>query len=155
MEKKIENLLRLLKIEFFVAIVIIIALVAGYEFDVLEEGTLVGNANAEYIAQLTGVLLAICLIPMSLRIFNLSLTRYIKKLDIENALKSYRRWSEVRLILLLAVMIFNISLYYWTMDTTGLLCGGMALLALMFCVPGRKRMFNELDLQKNEEGETE
>ena len=68
-----------------------------------------GNANAEYVAQLTGVLLAICLIPMSLRIFNLSLTKYIKNLNIEKALKSYRRWSEVRIILLLVVAVFNIK----------------------------------------------
>ena len=77
MEQKIEGLLRLLKIEFILAWVVIIALIAGYECEVLEEGALVGNANAEYVAQLTGVLLAICLIPMSLRIFNLSLTKYI------------------------------------------------------------------------------
>lgn len=153
MEKKIEILLRLLKIEFAVAWIIIIGLIAGYETGILEEGVLVGNARAEYIAQLTGVLLAICLIPMSLRIFNLSLTKYIKNLDIENALKSYRRWSEVRIILLLVVAVFNISLYYWTMDTTGLLCGGMAVLATMLCVPGRKRMLSELDLLKTEEEE--
>lgn len=103
------------------------------------------------VAQLTGVLLAICLIPMSLRIFNLSLTKYIKTLNIENALKSYRRWSEVRIILLLVVAVFNISLYYWTMDNTGLLCGGMAVLASMFCIPGRKRILSELDLTKEEE----
>ena len=71
-------------------------------------------------------------------------------LNIEKALKSYRRWSEVRIILLLVVAVFNISLYYWTMDTTGLLCGGMAVLATMLCIPGRRRMLSELDLQKTE-----
>lgn len=151
MEKKIAQLIGLLKIEFVFMWLIIAGVILAYEYGVLEEGTLVGNANAEYLSQLTGVLLAICLIPMSLRIFNLSLTRYIKKLDIENALKSYRRWSEVRLILLLVVVVFNISFYYWTMDTTGLLCGGMAALASMFCVPGRKRLLSELDLLKEEE----
>lgn len=151
MEKKIDRLLRLLKIEFAIMWVIIIALMAVYENGILEEGVLVGNASAEYIAQLTGVLLAICLIPMSLRIFNLSLTKYIRNLDIDNALKSYRRWSEVRIILLSVVAVFNISLYYWTMDTTGLLCGAMALLASMFCVPAKKRLLSELDLLKEEE----
>ena len=115
MEKKIDRLLRLLKIEFAVTWVVIICLIAGYENGILEEGTLIGNSRAVYIAQLTGVLLAICLIPMSLRIFNLSLTKYIRNLEIDSALKSYRRWSEVRIILLLVVAVFNISLYYWTM----------------------------------------
>lgn len=152
MEKKIKALLMLLKIEFYAMWVIVIGLIAGYEYGILEEGVLIGDDSAMYVAQLTGVLLAICLIPMSLRIFNLSLTKYIKTLNIENALKSYRRWSEVRIILLLVVAVFNISLYYWTMDNTGLLCGGMAVLASMFCIPGRKRILSELDLMK-EEGE--
>lgn len=152
MEKKIKALLMLLKIEFYAMWVIVIGLIAGYESGILEEGVLIGDDSAMYVAQLTGVLLAICLIPMSLRIFNLSLTKYIKTLNIENALKSYRRWSEVRIILLLVVAVFNISLYYWTMDNTGLLCGGMAVLASMFCIPGRKRILSELDLMK-EEGE--
>lgn len=151
MEKKIKVLLTLLKIEFYAMWVIVIGLIAGYECGILEEGVLIGNDNAMYMAQLTGVLLAICLIPTSLRIFNLSLTKYIKTLNIENALKSYRRWSEVRIILLLVVAVFNISLYYWTMDNTGLLCGGMAVLASMFCIPGRKRILSELDLTKEEE----
>lgn len=151
MEQKINGLLRLLKIEFVVMWVLVIALIAGYECGLLEEGSLVGKASAEYVAQLTGVLLAICLIPMSLRIFNLSLTKYIKNLDIEKALNSYRRWSEVRIILLLVVAVFNISLYYWTIDNTGLLCGGMAILASMFCIPGKKRLLSELDLEKTEE----
>ena len=151
MEKKIDRLIRLLKIEFAVTWVVIICLIAGYENGILEEGTLIGDSRAVYIAQLTGVLLAICLIPMSLRIFNLSLTKYIRNLDIDRALKSYRRWSEVRIILLLVVAVFNISLYYWTMDTTGLLCAAMAVLASMFCVPGKKRLLSELDLLKEEE----
>lgn len=146
MERKIDGLLRLLRIEFVMMWVVVIALVAGYECGLLEEGSLVGNAIAEYAAQFTGVLLAICLIPLSLRIFNLSLTKYIRCLDIEKALDSYRRWSEVRIILLLTVAVFNISLYYWTMDSAGLLCGGMAVLASMFCVPGKKRLLSELDL---------
>lgn len=151
MEKKIKVLLALLKVEFYAMWVIVIGLIAGYECGIMEEGVLIGNDSAMYVAQLTGVLLAICLIPMSLRIFNLSLTKYIGTLDIENALRSYRRWSEVRIILLLVVAVFNISLYYWTMDNTGLLCGGMAVLASMFCIPGRKRILSELNLVKEEE----
>ena len=53
MEKKIENLLMLLKMEFVVAIVIIIALITGYEYGILEEGTLVGSYVIAYFQSFT------------------------------------------------------------------------------------------------------
>ena len=149
MEKKIESLLRILKIEYSLMWILIFAVVASYEADLLPQGAVVGNARAEYLVQLTGVLMAICLIPMSLRMFGLFITRYVRNLDIEKALKSYRRWSEVRIIMLFVTAFFNISMYYWTMDITGLLCGGMALVASLFCIPGRKRLMSELDLDKD------
>ena len=67
------------------------------------------------------------------------------------AVKSYRRWNEVRVCLLLVAALVNLSVYYWTMDTTGVLCAGMVLVASLFCVPGRERVVSELDLQRNEE----
>ena len=51
--------------------------------------------------------------------------------------------------LLLALVIFPFII--WTMDTTGVLCAGMVLVASLFCVPGRERVVSELDLQRNEE----
>ncbi len=67
------------------------------------------------------------------------------------AVKSYRRWNEVRVCLLLVAALVNLSVYYWTMDTTGVLCAGMVLVASLFCIPGRERVVSELDLQRNEE----
>lgn len=48
--------------------------------------------------------------------------------------------------MLLVPALFNFSVYYWTLNTTGLLCGIMVLVASLFCVPGRNRLLAELDL---------
>jgi hypothetical protein len=90
-------------------------------------------------------------IPLSLRLFSLSLIKYVRTLPLVEAVKSYRRWNEVRVCLLLVAALVNLSVYYWTMDTTGVLCAGMVLVASLFCVPGRERVVSELDLQRNEE----
>lgn len=145
--KKIESLLKILKMEYMFMWLLIVIAVVLYETDFIPQGTMVGNAKAEYLSQLTGVLLCVCLIPMSLRMFGLFISKNIKTMNMENALRSYRRWSEVRIIMLFVVALFNISMYYWTMDITGLLCGCMALLASLFCVPGRKRLLSELDME--------
>lgn len=82
--------------------------------------------------------------------FSLSLTRYVRQLSLPEALVSYRRWCEIRLAMLLAPALFNLTVYYTTLDVTSLLCMGMLLVASLFCVPGRGRLMRELDLQKDE-----
>ena len=146
MNTKINTTVNILRLEYSLIWILTLVIIVLYETEILQQGSLAGNAQAEYISQLTGVLLTIILIPMSLRLFNISLTRYIKQLTFQKALSSYRRWSEIRIFLLLVVAIVNISLYYSLFDISNLLCGAMSLLASLFCIPGRQRLITELDL---------
>lgn len=146
MEKELKRLIRILKAEYALMWVLTVLLAALYECDILPQGLLAGDAQMEYIMQVTSILLTICLIPLSLRLFNLSLTRHIAALPLKNALKSYRRWSEIRIALLTVASLASLSAYYWTMDTTGLLCTGMTVIASLFCVPGKERLLSELNL---------
>lgn len=146
MEKELKRLIRILKAEYTLMWVLTVLLAALYECDILPQGLFAGDAQMEYIMQVTSILLTICLIPLSLRLFNLSLTRHIAALPLKNALKSYRRWSEIRIALLTVASLASLSAYYWTMDTTGLLCTGMTVIASLFCVPGKERLLSELNL---------
>lgn len=146
MEKELKRLIRILKAEYALMWVLTALLAALYECDILPQGLFAGDAQMEYIMQVTSILLTICLIPLSLRLFNLSLTRHIAALPLKNALKSYRRWSEIRIALLTVASLASLSAYYWTMDTTGLLCTGMTVIASLFCVPGKERLLSELNL---------
>lgn len=150
MEKTIAQLLRCLKIEYIVFWVLVILTLALYELDVLPQGILIDDAHTSYMLEVLGVLLTVCLIPFSLRLFNLSLVHLVKQRALESALISYRRWSEIRLALLLAPALVNLSVYYWTLETTGLLCSAMVMLASFFCVPGMKRLRSELNLDNEE-----
>lgn len=146
MEKELKRLIRILKAEYALMWVLTVLLAALYECNILPQGLFAGDAQMEYIMQVTSILLTICLIPLSLRLFNLSLTRHIAALPLKNALKSYRRWSEIRIALLTVASLASLSAYYWTMDTTGLLCTGMTVIASLFCVPGKERLLSELNL---------
>lgn len=154
MEKKINRLLRYLQVEYASVWVLPLLLVTLYETGVMTEGTCAGDVRMEYVLQTVGILLTVGLIPLSLRLFSLSLVRNVKRLSLPEALKSYRRWSEVRTGMLLVPVLVNLSFYYLTLNNTGVLCAMMALLASLFCVPTRKRMLDELDLVKEEHEET-
>ena len=120
-----------------------------FEIGVLEEGTYAGDAQMEYIFQSVCILLTIFLIPLALRLFNLNLVKRIKELPLQDALKSYRIWGDVRLSLLFAPVMISLTFYYLTLNTTGLFCACMALIASLFCVPSENRIINELDLPEN------
>lgn len=151
MEKKIKRLLQWLQLEYILVWGLPLVLVALYEAGVMTEGVYAGDARMDYILQTVGILLAVGLIPMSLRLFSLSLVKHVKQLSLQEALKSYRRWSEVRIGMLLVAILVNLSFYYLTMNNTGILCAVMALIASLFCIPTRKRMLDELDLVKGED----
>ena len=146
MAEVIKQLLKRLKIEFVAVWCLVLLLVVCYEAGIFTEGVFVGDARMDYILTTIGILLTIVMIPLSLRLFNLNLVKRISKLSTFEALKSYRRWSEVRLALLLVAALLNMSIYYLTLNTTGLFCSLMALLATLFCIPTKERLLKELDL---------
>ena len=146
MAEVIKQLLKRLKIEFVAVWCLVLLLVVCYEVGLFTEGIFVGDVRMDYILTTIGILLTIVMIPLSLRLFNLNLVKRISKLSTFEALKSYRRWSEVRLALLLVAALLNMSIYYLTLNTTGLFCSLMALLATLFCIPTKERLLKELDL---------
>ena len=144
MVEVIKQLLKRLKIEFVAVWCLVLLLVVCYEVGLFTEGIFVGDVRMDYILTTIGILLTIVMIPLSLRLFNLNLVKRISKLSTFEALKSYRRWSEVRLSLLLVAALLNMSIYYLTLNTTGLFCSLMALLATLFCIPSIERLLKEL-----------
>ncbi len=147
-----EQIKRILKLQVigFIGIWLFPAIYAIlFEAGVLEEGIYAGDAQMEYIFQSVCILLTICLIPLALRLFNLNLVKRIKELPLQEALKSYRIWNDVRMSLLFAPVMLGLTFYYLTLNTTGLFCACMALIASLFCVPSTNRIINELDLPEN------
>ncbi len=148
MENRIDNLLSTLKIEYSLFWVGALCLIPLYESNLLQEGIYAGDKLMEYILYTIGILLSVIFIPLALKLFSVSLNKRLPNLSIDEALKSYKKWSEIRLALLFIPTILNISFYYMTMQTTGLLCASMALVASLFCVPNRNKIITELDIEK-------
>ena len=149
MKEQIKKILTIQKCDFLGIWVAPIIIAALYETGVFQKGTFQDNAQMEYIFQSVSILLTIGLIPFALRMFNLNLVKRIKELPLQQALKSYRIWSDVRLALLFVPAILGVSFYYVTMNTTNLFCACMALIATLFCIPSQSRIKNELDLQED------
>lgn len=90
---------------------------------------------------------AVC-VPLSLKLFSMVLKNKINELTVTLALKRYVLWSNVRLGILEVVVLFNLLCYYLTLSNTGNLCMLIGLTASLFCLPGEKRLRNELHISE-------
>lgn len=147
MEGKIDNLLKKLRCEYIAFWALTALLACLYENDWLPKGVMTDESLVLYLIQCAGVLLTIVLIPLALRLFGMGMLQRVRQLPLEQALVSYRRWNQVRLALLFVVVMVNLTFYYLTLRTGGALCAVMALMASLCCLPSRRRIWRELDLE--------
>ena len=146
MKEQIKKTLNQQKIGFIATWALPLFAVVLGECEIFPEGLYTGDAQMDYILHTIGILLTVTLIPFALRIFNLNLVKRIQELPLQQALKSYQRWADVRLFLILIPAFLNVQFYYLTLNTTSLFCAAMALIASLFCVPSESRLKNELNL---------
>ena len=150
MNKALDKLVLRLRIEYILFWALTLLMVALYETGCIAEGAFVGNGQMEYVMQLLSVLITVALIPLSLKIFSVAQKQIVTKKTLTEAMASYLRWSEVRLFLLLSAVIFNVTAYYAILDNTGLFCAAMALLASLFCIPEKKHIYQDLELDSED-----
>ena len=137
MEKQIKRVVKKLKISYIIFWAVTILLVVIGETEFFPIGLLADDVRT-------------CYFPFSMKLFSFVLTRKIDKLTFPVALSRYALWSIVRLGLLNFVVIYNLLCYYMTLNSTGALCALCALTASFFCLPGEKRLRNELYITNEE-----
>lgn len=150
MEEKIKAVLRNLKIQYVVFWLVPLLLVAAYETGFVLPGAYAGDGRMQYILETAGILLAIALVPLALKLFSMVLRKKIDRMTFPVALSRYSLWSGIRLLLLEVVVLLNVVVYYFTLDNIGMLCALIGLTASIFCLPGIKRLREELNIEKEE-----
>jgi hypothetical protein len=95
-------------------------------------------------------MLAVCLVPISLKLFQWTIAKKIDTLSIEAALAKYGKTSIIRLGMLALVVVFNLIAYYLITSTTCLFCAAIALAMALFCIPSDRRLREELHLTNND-----
>lgn len=153
MEKKeLDILVRRLWMEYVAVWLLTAGVVLLYETGILSEGALAHDGQICYMVQTLVVLLTLCLIPVSLKMYRVTLDKLLKelkRLSPREVMVRYRRLNEVRLALLAVVALTGMSVYYVTLSSIGGFCSLLSLTATLFCLPTRKQV--EMDLMEEDE----
>jgi len=128
---------------WIVGIVLLLIAVLGSPLD----GAFADQFMTKYLLETITILLAAAGIPVALKLFAWVLTNKIDQEELVQALKLYRKWSFVRLLLLALPLVVGIFTYIVCLSTTGLLCAAIALTASLLCVPSENRLKADLHLE--------
>lgn len=114
-------------------------------------GCYASDEQVTYLSEAVTILLTAITVPLSLKLFAWALLHRIMPLPLQKAILAYRWWSLTRLLMLQAAVWTGLFTYYATWSSTGFLCALIALTASLFCIPGERRMRNELHIEEKEE----
>lgn len=143
---EIKSIVRRLWAEYVAVWLLAAGLFLMNETGIVEAGALAHDGHLCYVLQTATVLLTLCLIPVSLKMFGMALEKRVRPLPLPEALRSYLRWSEIRLAMLAVVVMIGLTVYHSTLSSIGGLCALVGLLATLFCLPGEERLRSELNL---------
>ncbi|BEG98812.1 hypothetical protein [Bacteroides sedimenti] len=151
METQIKATIKKLRIQYGLYLVIAVLIMVLYQTGVILEGAYAYDDTMRYALETTGIIATMALVPVSLKLFSIKLVKRIQSAPLEEALKRYMRWSTVRLMLLALATYLNIMIFYMVLSNVGGLCALIGVTASLFCLPGEKRMREELNLITNNE----
>lgn len=149
MDEQIKRMSLTLRLKYGIFILISLFLCFSFEMEWLPIGYYADNFQIQYILGTIGILSTIILVPLSLKLFSLALTKKIKNATLSQAIKLYNFYSNIRLGILLIVVLMNLFFYYATLQNIGGLCGLIGLAASIFCFPNERKIKEELDLINN------
>ena len=151
MEERIKRIVMYLKALYACCWVVPLLVGIASEMDTPWIGALAGDVRAAYGVETLVILLTVVCVPLSLKLFAWVLARRIDVVGIDRALRLYGVWSTVRALLLFLPALGGFLGYYLLLSNKCLLCGLIALVAMLFCVPGQKRLRKELHIDQGGE----
>lgn len=140
MEKRINSLLLMLRMETCVAwLLLIIIYVAGL-FGIIINGSVEAGSDMEVKLNTVCILSTLLVHPLALKLFLLNTTRGLRRMNKDEALDFYHVWSMIRLVLSTLCIAYNIVVYFMTLSLTGLLCALIGVCIMVYCLPTRSKI---------------
>lgn len=148
MEEQIKRIVLIQKVLY--ALAWVLPLLAGIcsELEMSWVGWYADDVPIIYMGETVVILLTVVCVPVALKLFAWVLARQIDRVRIDRALRLYQFWSLTRLAVLFVPAMAGFLGYTLLLSDKCLLCGLIALVAMLFCVPGGKRLRSELHIDK-------
>jgi len=150
MERRIQSLLLVLRVESVVAWAVVVILFVLGSQGVIVNGSVEPHSQREFTLNSIGILSTLLVLPLAVKLFLLNTTRALRRMNKDEALDFYHIWSLVRMVLVTLCISYNVFIYYMTLNMTGLLCACIGICITIYCLPTRQRVDQYLETVNEE-----
>lgn len=148
MEELIYKRNRSLKNTFIVLSIIPVILYILGEANVIHTGFLVGyDKMYEYTFEYATIICTVIGVPLALRSFGWAVNKKISKETGEKAVELYYKWSMIRLTILFGIIYLSLLCHFASLRNTGSLCMLICYTTLIFCIPRKEKMKQDLGVE--------
>lgn len=148
----IKKILKRLWTELCLMWVLAAVPVLCYETNLFPGGACTGDATTAYVLEVAAILLTLAAVPAALKVNGTFLQRKVAERNTPGEkLRTLLRWSEVQVFLLTVVVLVDISVYYATMESLGLLCAAVGLVTSLLCLPSKEKLESYLSNPKEKQ----
>ncbi|MDR0873710.1 MAG: hypothetical protein LBN27_09655 [Prevotellaceae bacterium] len=113
-------------------------------------GQLKHTTETPVMWQSIGILSMLICIPLGFKVYSVKI-KALQKFDSKEyqtyKLSRYNYWSIFRMIMILLPTLLTVC---WVNSSSAIYCAGIGFLAYLFCIPTKKKIIQELDLEENE-----
>lgn len=138
---------KILLINFWLALAIVLLMVLFYELEILEPTLLASNVQLVFVLQILMEIVTIAVIPLALKMFSFN---FVHRKLIERKGAALLSWGTTRLNLLCIPMLINTFLYYQVMSPAFGYMAIILFLCLFFVYPSMGRCVAETEELENE-----
>jgi uncharacterized membrane protein YczE len=147
----IQRYTRLLQLSWIYSYSLLLVIAVFFEiFFPSFKGMIKHSDETIYVINSLCIILTLMVIPLSLSLYNKRALKVIPNKKLIKAIKLHVKWNFIRLAILMIPAWFNLSMYYFSQDDTGLWAMGVILIATSFCYPTRKKIEYELNINDYE-----
>ena len=149
-KKYIQRLYNTLLVEVLSVWLTAVLVVVLGEMGIIPNGVVAPHSNEEFLFDTAAILLTVIGIPVAIRLFNLNITRGLRRMNKDEALHAYHVWSAVRMAIFDVLVVFCIVVYYITMNTSGAFCALLVLCTTLYCWPSKAKIGSFLSTVNND-----
>ena len=148
--KYIQKLLNVLKIELFVVWIIIAGVAVLGECGIIPNGYILPHSTKEFELNVIAISMTVIGVPLALQLFKLNTTKGLRRMNNDEALRAYHVWSIVRMSILCFAASFCMFVYYYASSVSCVFCTLIILAVSLYCWPSRDKICSYLESVNNE-----
>ena len=111
------------------------------------------GSTHEYVCYTAGIFITLLGLPLAFKLFTLNTTHNIRRMNKDEIVGNYHKWSRIRLGILLFTFTACLVVHHLTWHPSALVCAGLSFMMTLMCWPSESQLRHRVENHDTEEEE--